>query len=71
MTVNQETQYDSLSSREGFNCSLRHFKFVSGVIGDLESNVNLADLINESIEEKKIQPEQRENSSKWINTFGI
>ncbi len=58
MTVNQEAQYESLSSREGFNRSLRHFKFVSGVIGDLESKDNLADLINESIEEKEVQPAQ-------------
>ena len=58
MAVNLETQYDGLSSREGFNTSLRHFKSVMGLVKDFESSVNLADLIEEGISTKSIQQEQ-------------
>ena len=58
MTVNPETQYDGLSTREGFNTSLRHFQYVSTLIGDLEGNVNLADLVNEAIADKSLQTVQ-------------
>jgi len=58
MSVNLESQYESLSTREGFNISLRHFQYVSDVMGDFESNVNLADAVNEAIGEKRIQQVQ-------------
>ncbi len=58
MSANLESQYESLSTREGFNISLRHFQYVSDVMGDFESNVNLADAINEAIGEKTIQQAQ-------------
>jgi hypothetical protein len=58
MTVNLESQYEGLSTREGFNISLRHFQFVSGLMGDFESNINLADIVNEGIGEKTVQPVQ-------------
>lgn len=58
MSANLESQYESLSTREGFNISLRHFQYVSDVMGDFESNVNLADAVNEAIGEKTIQQVQ-------------
>jgi len=50
--------YDGLSTREGFNKSLKHFKFVMGVIGEFEKNRNLAEILNERLEEKSIEPDQ-------------
>jgi hypothetical protein len=55
------TQYEGLGTREGFNLSLRHFKQVNGIVGDLESYTNLADQVNEllgtkAIESSQIQP---------------
>jgi hypothetical protein len=58
MAVNLEAQYEGLSTREGFNTSLRHFQYVSELIGDLEDNVNLADLVNEAIGDKTLQQVQ-------------
>ncbi len=50
--------YDGLSTREGFNKSLKHFKFIMGVIGEFEKNRNLAEILNERLEEKSIEPDQ-------------
>jgi hypothetical protein len=50
--------YDGLSTREGFNKSLKHFKFVMGVIAEFEKNRNLAEILNERLEEKSIEPNQ-------------
>ena len=54
-----EYKYDSLSTREGFNSSLRHFNVVMDVIEEFEeNNTNLADIINELIINKDIEQEQ-------------
>ena len=50
--------YENLNSREGFNRSLRHFKAVMGIIGDFEDNINLADALNDLLEQKRIEPSQ-------------
>ncbi|HEY9593889.1 MAG TPA: hypothetical protein VHE79_05390 [Spirochaetia bacterium] len=50
--------YDELATREGFNRSLRHFKFISSVIGDFESKRNIADFLSECLAEKTIEPRQ-------------
>jgi hypothetical protein len=55
------TQYEGLGTREGFNLSLRHFKQVMAIVGELEGNTNLADQVNEllgakAIESAQIQP---------------
>jgi hypothetical protein len=50
--------YDGLSTREGFNKSLKHFKFIMGVIGDFERNRNLAEILSERLDEKSIEPDQ-------------
>jgi hypothetical protein len=50
--------FDELSTRDGFNRSLRHFKFISRVIGDFESKRNLADTLSECLADKSIEPRQ-------------
>lgn len=47
-------QFDNLSTRDGFNKSLRHFKLVNELIGDFTDYYNLADLLNDLLTEKKI-----------------
>lgn len=51
-------QYEYLNTREGFNNSLNHFKAVSALLGDFESTNNLADLLNNLLESKKIEQNQ-------------
>jgi hypothetical protein len=50
--------FDELATRDGFNSSLRHFKFISRVIGDFESRRNLADVLSECLADKSIEPRQ-------------
>jgi hypothetical protein len=50
--------FDELATRDGFNRSLRHFKFISRVIGDFEDARNIADTISASLAEKSIEPRQ-------------
>jgi len=47
-----------LSTRKGFNVSLRHFKFVNKLIKKVEKGSNLADLINDSLEDKQVSQNQ-------------
>ncbi len=58
MALNLETQFDGLSTREGFNSNLRHFRLVSGYVEDFEDEINLAELINEHVDDKSIRPAQ-------------
>jgi hypothetical protein len=46
--------FDALSTKEGFNKSLRHFKLVMDIINDFSSNSNLADIIQNLMHEKKL-----------------
>jgi hypothetical protein len=48
-------QLNVLSSRAGFNTALRHFKNVTSYVGEVSSGLNLADLINESLQEGDIE----------------
>jgi hypothetical protein len=50
--------FDELATRDGFNRSLRHFKFISRVIGEFESNRNIADIMSECLADKTIEPRQ-------------
>ncbi|MGA2640093.1 MAG: hypothetical protein ABSG21_04195 [Spirochaetia bacterium] len=50
--------YDELATRDGFNRSLRHFKFISRVVGDFESKRNIADTLSECLADKSIEPRQ-------------
>jgi hypothetical protein len=50
--------FDELATREGFNRSLKHFKFISRVIGEFESKRNIADTLSDCLAEKSIEPRQ-------------
>ena len=50
-----ENQLNILSSRAGFNTALRHFKSVTAYVSEVAGGANLADLINDSLEENEIQ----------------
>jgi hypothetical protein len=50
--------FDELSTRDGFNRSLKHFKFISRVIGEFESKRNIADTLSECLADKSIEPRQ-------------
>lgn len=51
-------QFDSLSTRDGFNNSLRHFKLVNELVEDFSEFYNLADLLNDLLTAKKIVQSQ-------------
>ena len=51
-------QFDGLSTRDGFNKSLRHFKLVNELVEDFAEYYNLADLLNDLLTEKKIVQSQ-------------
>jgi hypothetical protein len=55
-----QTKYEftGLSTREGFNRSLRHFKLVGEVVGDFEARHNLADILNALHEAKRLEANQ-------------
>ena len=53
-----ETTYFSISSKSTFNKALRHFFKVNDFVEDVESNVNLADIINEEIDSDEIVQDQ-------------
>jgi hypothetical protein len=50
-----ENELNVLSSRAGFNTALRHFRNVTGYVSEVDDGANIADLINESLEEKNIE----------------
>jgi len=54
----QPHPYDGLSTRDGFNRSLGHFKLAGGMVAEIERGRNLADIIGDRLAEKAIGPEQ-------------
>ncbi|MGA2977382.1 MAG: hypothetical protein ABSF77_18910 [Spirochaetia bacterium] len=50
--------FDELATRDGFNRSLRHFKFISRVIGEFEAKRNIAETLSECLADKTIEPRQ-------------
>jgi hypothetical protein len=50
--------FDELSTRDGFNRSLRHFKFISRIIGEFEGRRNLADSLSDCLADKTIESRQ-------------
>jgi hypothetical protein len=54
----QPHPYDGLSTRDGFNRSLAHFKVVGGMVAEIERGRNLADVIGERLADKALQPDQ-------------
>lgn len=51
-------EFETLSTKEGFNRALDHFRTVSSLIGDFESHINLADLLNDLLNENEIDHRQ-------------
>jgi hypothetical protein len=51
-------EFAGLGSREGFNRSLRHFKLVGEIVGELEDRRNLADVLNARLEAKLLESSQ-------------
>ena len=49
-----ENKLNILSSRAGFNTALRHFRSVTSYVSEIAGGANLADLVNESLDEKEI-----------------
>ncbi len=56
--VNMVSQFEGLSTKAGFNNSLKHFRTVMSIIDDISGNINLADILTELVEEKAIISEQ-------------
>jgi hypothetical protein len=54
----QPHPYDGLSTRDGFNRSLAHFKLVGGMVAEIERGCNLADVLGERLGEKAIAADQ-------------
>jgi hypothetical protein len=50
-----ENELNVLSSRAGFNTALRHFRNVTGYVPEIGGGANVADLINESLNEGGIE----------------
>jgi hypothetical protein len=53
-----EYKFDFLSTRAGCNKAIRHLETMQEVIADFEENMNVADLINQLINEKRMTGEQ-------------
>jgi hypothetical protein len=51
-------EFAGLSTREGFNRSLRHFQAVTELVPEFEGRANLADLLNERLDDKSLQVNQ-------------
>jgi hypothetical protein len=51
-------EYVGLSTRDGFNRSLRHFLAVNDILPDFEGKQNLADTLNSLLDDKSIQANQ-------------
>ncbi len=55
MLATAQYEFQVLSTRSGFNRSLRHFKSVGEIVEDFEGYRNLADILNEMVEEKELE----------------
>lgn len=53
-----ETTYYSLASKSSFNKALRHFYAVNDAVGEVESRSNLADYINDLLDEEELHSDQ-------------
>ncbi len=53
-----ETTYFSLATKQTFNKALRHFYKVTEFVDDVESLKNLADLVNDQLDEKEMEEDQ-------------
>jgi hypothetical protein len=53
-----ETTYYSLASKNNFNKALRHFYSVNDVVDDIEARKNIADVINNELDNEEITQDQ-------------
>ena len=53
-----ESTYLTLASKSNFNKALRHFYMVSDVVEEVEMNKNLADVINEALDNNEVHEDQ-------------
>jgi hypothetical protein len=53
-----ETTFFSLATKQTFNKALRHFYKVTEFVDDVESSKNLADLVNDQLDEKEMEEDQ-------------
>jgi len=53
-----ETTYYSLASKSSFNKALKHFFAVNDAVDQIESRSNLADYINDLLDDEEIHPDQ-------------
>ncbi|GAB4371684.1 MAG: hypothetical protein Kow009_07890 [Spirochaetales bacterium] len=53
-----ENELNFLARKAGFNTALRHFKLVTRYVGEVQGGENLADLLNESLENGEVQRDQ-------------
>ena len=51
-------EYVGLSTRAGFNRSLRHFQAVAEIVPEFEGKTNLADVLNLKLDEKSLEANQ-------------
>ena len=51
-------EFQGLSTRKGFNRSLRHFRFVSSILPDLDDYTNLADVLNHMLDDDEVTQAQ-------------
>jgi hypothetical protein len=51
-------EFVGLSTREGFNRSLRHFQLVNEILPEFEGRTNLADILNGMLDAKRLEPQQ-------------
>ncbi len=51
-------EFAGLGTRKGFNRSLRHFKSMTEIVGSFEEYRNLADILNELLDEKELEASQ-------------
>jgi len=56
--MESQYQYEHLSTKEGFNNALSHFRQVTDIVGYLEDGYNSADVLNTMLDEKEIQQRQ-------------
>ncbi|MBN2510684.1 MAG: hypothetical protein JXB03_10415 [Spirochaetales bacterium] len=56
--INAHYQFEHFYTRDGFNSSLGHFQAVSDIVGQMSGKTNLADLLNEELEEGSIRQNQ-------------
>ena len=51
-------EFERLSTKEGFNTSLKHFQAVSALLGEFENRYNLADILNALLSANDISSHQ-------------